>query len=157
MKIFNKFTTRLLLPLLALGLLASCEQQFKKDSGAKEITITYKSGGDPNHPDTDDFVFDPYELEITHGSNRVPIRLVIKSDGYSFPEDLRRAFWVDPDDGNIFIRSIGKNNKTLLLRDLNKIQETYKYGVIIIEDATGKEFRIDPRIKNGGGGGGNEN
>lgn len=139
--------------ILAIGVAFLASISWAQDnSGARVITITYDPAGDPEHPDTGPFIFDPYLLEVERGANQVPIRLQIVSEGFVFADDVRKAFWVVPDDGNITVRSIGEGNKTLMLRDSNRIAQEYKYGVVIVDENTGQEYVIDPRIKNGGGG-----
>ena len=38
------------------------------------------------------------------------------------------------------------------LYDRNKVADTLKYTVNVVNTTTGKEYSVDPEIKNGGGG-----
>ncbi len=152
MTIFNSKTLKPLLCILSLGLLAALAPALGQGSAERTVTITYDANGDPVHPDTGPFIFSPYELVVERGASQVPINLVIVSEGFSFPDDTGQAVNFDPDDGNFKVLGLGPNNQRLMLMDFNRVEMTYKYGVVIIQNESGQEFAIDPRIKNGGDG-----
>lgn len=148
----NKFF-RALLIFPVFGLLATCDRPAMEDQGKGviEVTIEYNEAGDPRHPDTGPFIFTPYTVDIERGAKNVPIRLKIISKGFSFPADISEGFTVSPVDWNILPQNVGPDDTTIMIIDKNRVEQEYKYGVVIIKQSDGERFVIDPRIKNGGG------
>lgn len=152
MKRFLNLFAGVFITALAVGFLVYVGPVSSQGSEERTITVTYDPNGDPSHPDTGPFIFDPYELVIEHGASNVPIRLEIVSEGYSFPGDAAKAITIHPDDGNFRIQGIGANNTRIMIMDFNREDRIYKYDVMIVNNQTRQVYLIDPRIKNGGGG-----
>ncbi len=106
----------------------------------------------PTGPDSVDIKCSPNPADIVKHSSNVLITFTLATTGYRFRKSKTIELDVAQDDFPYASWTI--TDTQACLYDRNKNADTLKYTVWVVDVATGKEYSVDPEIKNGGGGGG---
>lgn len=146
----NLFNTKTLFIALIVGFvgLTFGQDLFAQGSGERTVFITITETGEGPA-----YTVEPYELVIPEKTSNVPIRFRLESADYEFINSGNYGFSIQLDNGEFNIRGLSHRNQGLLVMDFNRIKQDYYYTITVINPATGATLLIDPRIKNGGGGG----
>ena len=96
---------------------------------------------------------DPNPADIIEGTSRVLLVFTLNTSGYRFR--TAGAIEIDPVVEDFPYASWTISDTQAALFDRNKIADTFDYTVTVVDTTTGKEYSVDPEIKNGGGGLGN--
>jgi hypothetical protein len=96
----------------------------------------------------------PNPVDIVKDSSNVLLTFTLATDGYRFRKAKTIELDVPQDDFPYASWTIGDTLAGLY--DRNKHADTLKYTVHVVDTKTGKEYSVDPEIKNGGGGLGND-
>ncbi len=94
----------------------------------------------------------PNPADIEKGASNVLLVFVLTTAGYRFRAS--KTIELDEPDDDFPYKSWTLNDTLAALYDRNKVADSFEYTVHVVDTATGKEYSVDPIIKNGGDGGG---
>ncbi len=92
----------------------------------------------------------PDLADVAQGASRVLIVFTLNTSGYRFR--TANAIELDQPVDDFPYASWTISDTQAGLFDRNKVADTVKYSVTVVNTTTGEEFSVDPEIKNGGGG-----
>jgi hypothetical protein len=92
----------------------------------------------------------PDQAEIAEGASRVLLVFTLNTSGYRFR--TANAIELDQPVDDFPFPSWTISDTQAGLFDRNKVADTVSYTVTVVDTTTGKEYSVDPEIKNGGGG-----
>ena len=95
----------------------------------------------------------PNPADILKDTSHVLLVFTLNTPGYRFR--TAKAIELDEPVDDFPFASWTISDTQAALFDRNKVADTFDYTVTIVDITTGKEYSVDPEIKNGGGGAGN--
>jgi hypothetical protein len=93
---------------------------------------------------------DPNPAEIIKDTSHVLLVFTLVTSGYRFR--TAKAIELDEEVDDFPFASWTISDTQAALFDRNKVADTFDYTVNVVNTSTGKEYSVDPEIKNGGGG-----
>ena len=102
--------------------------------------------------DTGEITCSPNPVDITKGASSVLLTFTLDTPGYRFK--TTKAIELDEPQDDFPFASWTIDDTQACLFDRNKNADTLAYSVTVVDTKTGKEYTVDPEIKNGGGGDG---
>jgi hypothetical protein len=104
----------------------------------------------PNASGGVDITCSPNPANIIEGSCNVLLDFTLATPGYRFRKSKTIELDVPVDDFPYASWTLADNQAALY--DRNKVADLLKYTVHVVDVKTGQEYSVDPEIKNGGGG-----
>ena len=92
----------------------------------------------------------PNQAEIAPGASRVLLVFTLNTSGYRFR--TANAIELDQPVDDFPYASWTISDTQAGLFDRNKVADNFAYTVTVVDTTTGLEYSVDPEIKNGGGG-----
>ncbi len=96
----------------------------------------------------------PNPVPIDAGASNVLLAFTLATPGYRFK--TAKAVTLDVPVDDFPYPSWTIDDTSAALYDRNKVADTFKYTVNVVDVSTGQDYSVDPEIQNGGGGGGIE-
>ena len=106
----------------------------------------------PNPAGGVDITCSPNPANIIEGSSNVLLTFTLATPGFRFR--AARTIELDVPVDDFPYASWTLSDTQAALYDRNKVADVLKYTVHVVDVKTGREYSVDPEIKNGGGGSG---